>query len=204
MSDPVIVEIVIAAPVEAVWRALRDPAEIRNWFGWEYEGLEEEIRFIFLEASTADDDAHVLDGGSEGVIALEDRGDQTVVRVTRAAPAGSWDGVYDEVNEGWLTFFQQLRFYLERHPGQERRTLHVPAEGEEWFRTENQLGVVREDGSLVIRTPRARDRQRIRLNARSNRRTAWRPGSGESSSTTPRCRPPRRTVATRQRPAASV
>ena len=75
-----------------------------------------------------------------------------MVRVTRAAPAGSWDGVYDEVNEGWLTFFQQLRFYLERHPGKERRTLHVPAEGEEWFRTENQLGVVREDGSLVIRT----------------------------------------------------
>jgi hypothetical protein len=153
MSDPVIVEVVIAAPVETVWRALRDPAEIRNWFGWDYEGLEEEIRFIFLEASKADDDARVLDGGSEGVIALEDRGGETVVRVTRAAPAGSWEGVYDEVNEGWLTFFQQLRFYLERHPGRERRTVQIETGGEEWFRTEKQLGVVREDGSLVIRTP---------------------------------------------------
>lgn len=152
MSDPVIVEVVIAAPVETVWRALRDPAEIRRWFGWEYEGLEEEIRFIFAEASTADDDAHVLDGGPGGVIALEPRGDQTVVRVTRAAPAGSWDGIYDEVNEGWLTFFQQLRFYLERHPGQERRTVHVATGGEEWFRSEHQVGTVREDGSLVIRT----------------------------------------------------
>jgi hypothetical protein len=153
MSDPVIVEVVIAAPVETVWRALRDPAEIRNWFGWDYEGLEEEIRFIFLEASKADDDARVLDGGSEGVIALEDRGGETVVRMTRAAPAGSWEGVYDEVNEGWLTFFQQLRFYLERHPGRERRTVQIETGGEEWFRTEKQLGVVREDGSLVIRTP---------------------------------------------------
>ena len=126
------------------------------------------------------------------------------MRVTRAAPAGSWDGVYDEVNEGWLTFFQQLRFYLERHPGQERRTLHVEAGGEEWFRTENQLGQVRDDGALVIRTRERVIVSRVRLNARSNSRTACRPGSGESSSTMPSSRPRRRTVATRQRPAASV
>ena len=155
MSDPVIVEIEIAASADAVWRALRDPAEIRRWFGWEYDehgGLDEEIQVIFFQESTADDDARVLDGGPGGVIALEDRGDSTVVRVTRAAPAGSWDGVYDEVNEGWRTFLQQLRFYLERHPGQERRTEHVAIGGEEWFRTENQVGTVREDGSLVIRS----------------------------------------------------
>jgi uncharacterized protein YndB with AHSA1/START domain len=152
MSDPVIVEIEIAASVDTVWRALRDPAEIRRWFGWEYDGLEEEIRFIFLQAAKVDEDARVLDGGPSGVIALEERGDETVVRVTRAAPAGSWDGIYDEINEGWLTFFQQLRFYLERHPGQDRRTVHVETSGEEWFRSENQVGLVREDGALVIRT----------------------------------------------------
>jgi hypothetical protein len=153
MSDPVIVEVVVDAQLDIVWRALRDPAEIRNWFGWEYEGFDEEIQAIFFEYSKADDDAHVLDGGSEGVISLEARGDQTVVRVTRAAPAGSWEGVYDEVNEGWLTFFQQLRFYLERHPGRERRTTQIELGGEEFFRNENQVGIVREDGSLVIRTP---------------------------------------------------
>ena len=152
MSDPVIVEVVIAAPVETVWRALRDPAELRRWFGWEYEGLEEEIRFIFFEASNTDDDARVIDGGPSGAIAVEARGDQTVVRVTRPAPAGSWDGIYDEINEGWLTFFQQLRFYLERHAGQDRRTTHVPLEGDEWFRAENQIGTVRADGALVVRT----------------------------------------------------
>jgi hypothetical protein len=89
------------------------------------------------------------------VIALEDRGDTTVVRLTRAAPAGQdgWDGVYDEVNEGWLTFFQQLRFYLERHAGQDRRTEQVRTGGEEWFRSEHQVGHVRDDGALVIRSP---------------------------------------------------
>ena len=152
MSDPVIVEVEIAAPVDAVWRALRDPAEIRRWFGWEYEGLDVEIRFIFVQEAKADEEARTLDGGPSGTIALEDRVDQTVVRVTRAAPARSWDGIYDEINEGWMTFFQQLRFYMERHPGQERRTLHVEAGGEEWFRTENQIGQVRDDGALVIRT----------------------------------------------------
>jgi hypothetical protein len=204
MSDPVIVEIVIEAPVETVWRALRDRDEIRRWFGWETDELEEEIEFIFFQASKADDEAHVLDGGPGGAIALEGRGEETVVRVTRAAPAGSWDGVYDEINEGWLTFCQQLRFYLERNPGRDRRTLH---------------GAGRRRGVVQLRAPagrgarrrgagdphaRARDRQRVLLNALSNSRTAWRPGSGESSSTRPSVRPRRRTVAARQRPAASV
>ena len=150
MSDPVIVEVTIAAPVDTVWNALRDPAEIRRWFGWEYEGLEEEIQYIFVQAVKADDDRRVLDGGEGGTIALEARGDGTVVRVTRAAPT---EGGYDEVNEGWVTFLQQLRFYLERHPGQERSTIHVATSGEEWFSSENQRGEVREDGALVIRTP---------------------------------------------------
>jgi hypothetical protein len=152
MSDPVIVEIEIAASIDTVWAALRDRVEIKRWFGWDYDGLDDEIEFIFFQAPKADDDAHVLDGGPPGVIALEERGDRTVVRVTRAAPAGSWDGVYDEINEGWITFFQQLRFYLERHPGQDRRTVHVPGGGEEWFRSDNQVGEVRDDGALVIRT----------------------------------------------------
>ena len=93
-----------------------------------------------------------MTGGPGRTIALEAQGDRTVVRVTRAAPAGSWEGVYDEVNEGWLTFIQQLRFYLERNSGRERRTLHVPASGEQWYSAENQRGEVREDGALVIRT----------------------------------------------------
>jgi uncharacterized protein YndB with AHSA1/START domain len=142
------IEVVIAAPVDTVWRALRDPAEIRRWFGWEYEGLDEEIRYIFVEHSQADDEAHVLDGGEGGTIALEPQGEQTVVRVTRPTVSEG----YDEIDEGWITFLQQLRFYLERHSGQERRTEHIGLSGDEWFSSEHQHAVIREDGALVIRT----------------------------------------------------
>jgi hypothetical protein len=60
-------------------------------------------------------------------IRLEDRGRTTVVRVTRAAPAAgqTWDATYDEIDAGWLTFVQQLRLALERHPGEPRRTLRL-------------------------------------------------------------------------------
>jgi hypothetical protein len=149
MSDPVICEVVIAAPADAVWRALREPSEIRRWFGWDYDGLDAEIEYIFLGEAKADDAERVLDMGVGGMIALEHRGDATVARVTRAAGEG-----YDEVNEGWITFIQQLRFYLERHPGRDRRTelVETVEGGEEWFRSEHQVGHVREDGSLAIRT----------------------------------------------------
>jgi uncharacterized protein YndB with AHSA1/START domain len=148
MSDPVICEVVIAASADAVWRALREPSEIRRWFGWDYDGLDEEIEYIFQSQAKADDAARLLDFGEGGAIALEDRGDATAVRVTRAVADG-----YDEVNEGWITFVQQLRFYLERHRGRERRTVHIATGGDEWFSSEHQAGQVREDGSLVIRTP---------------------------------------------------
>ena len=148
MSDPVICEVVIAAPADTVWRALREPSEIRRWFGWDYDGLDEEVDLIFQREAKADDEQRVLDMGQGGVLSLEDGDGGTVVRVRRASAGG-----YDEINEGWITFVQQLRFYLERHPGKERRTDHVPTRGDAWFSTEHQAGHVRDDGALVIRTP---------------------------------------------------
>ena len=112
------------------------------------EELDVVIDYIFQSQAKADDVARLLDFGEGGAIAVEDRGDATAVRVTRAVADG-----YDEVNEGWITFVQQLRFYLERHRGRERRTVHIATGGDEWFSSEHQSGHVREDGSLVIRTP---------------------------------------------------
>jgi hypothetical protein len=126
-SEIVVVEVVVAAPASGVWRALRDPAELRRWFGWEYDGLEEEIDVIFGSGATASEEdlAVAAEGGDR--IGLEPRGERTVVRVTRGAPAAgaSWDEVYEEIDAGWLTFLQQLRFALERHPGEARRTLRL-------------------------------------------------------------------------------
>ena len=155
MSEPVLFEIVIAAPADTVWRAMRDRGEIGRWFGWDYEGFDGEIEFIFFGDLAVDDAAHTLDFGPMGRLALEDRGGATAVTFARATPDGkdSWDGIYDDVNEGWLSFIQQLRFMLERHAGRDRETVHVPLKGESWFESENQVGVIDDDGRLVIRTP---------------------------------------------------
>ena len=48
MEDHVLVEVTVPAPADAVWAALRDPQKIHQWFGWETEGLKDEIDFIFV------------------------------------------------------------------------------------------------------------------------------------------------------------
>lgn len=129
-SDRVLIEVVVAATVEDVWRALRDPAEVRRWFGWDYAGLEDEIELIFSSASASEADHTIQFGEWEGAsdrIVLEPRDAKTVVRVVRSAPTGAtgWEGIYNDVVEGWITFMQQLRFALERHHGEDRRTVYL-------------------------------------------------------------------------------
>jgi uncharacterized protein YndB with AHSA1/START domain len=172
MSDTnrVVVEVAIAVPVDAVWRALRDPAEVRRWFGWDNDGLDAEIEEIFIsEPSVSEPDRTIRwDSGHQLVLAAHGR-DQTLVRVT---------GAQDEIGDGWRIFVQQLRFALARHRGEDRRTVHLarpsdagaplPADvlalaavgsippgeryevtlatgdelaGEVWFRSERQVGL---------------------------------------------------------------
>ena len=52
MDKPFRVEVIVDAPRDAVWRALTEPEQIRHWFGWDYDGLEDEIRVIFVEHAT--------------------------------------------------------------------------------------------------------------------------------------------------------
>ncbi len=134
MTEPrtPIVEATIAAPFDVVWRALRDPAEIRRWHGWEYHGgggLAAEIDAIYgasVRASRSDGTIQL--DGIDHRFEVEARGDETtVVRVTKArAAAGE---TWDEIEQGWISFIQQLRFYLERHRGRDRRTLMLAATG---------------------------------------------------------------------------
>jgi len=129
MPDRVLVEILVAAPIETVWKALREPAEMCRWFGWNYPTMAQDIDMMFFQNTLVDEATHTIkdSGGMPDRFELEAQGAQTIVRVIRSAPAtdGTWQGIYDDVNEGWLTFFQQLRFLLERHPGAERRTVYL-------------------------------------------------------------------------------
>ena len=38
-------EITLPAPMDTVWTAFRDPAAIRRWFGWDYDGLDDAKRW---------------------------------------------------------------------------------------------------------------------------------------------------------------
>ena len=129
MPDRVLVEILVAAPIETVWKALRDPAEMYRWFGWNYPRLAEDIDMMFFQNTQAEEATHTIrdSGGMPDRFELEAQGAQTVVRVIRSAPVEdeSWQGFYDDVNEGWITFFQQLKYTLERHPGADRRTIFL-------------------------------------------------------------------------------
>ncbi|MCL3861773.1 hypothetical protein [Actinotalea sp. K2] len=125
-QDRVLIDLEIAARADVVWAALREPHLVRRWFGWDYDGLEDEIRLIFAEQAVVDERAATLTWPDGDRIVLDPRGeDVTALRVVRSDHAGTegFDGAYDAVDEGWITFVQQLRFALERHPDQERRTV---------------------------------------------------------------------------------
>jgi len=152
MQDHVLVEVTVPASADAVWAALRDPAKIKDWFGWDSEGLKDEIDFIFVTHAEADDEKRVVTFvGVNDRYEVVARGDTSVVRVVRSAPAGDWSDVFDGMIEGWISFTWQLVFAFARHPGQPRRTIFfsgppredrlarsllgldaAPAQGEPW------------------------------------------------------------------------
>lgn len=125
-QKPFVVEVSIDAPPDAVWRAVSDPAEIRRWFGWDYPGLEEEIKYIFVDHATQLPPQRIEFEGFQTLEVVPD-GSRTVVRVVCAGGLADarWDDIYDGMEEGWRTFFHQLKYYLERRPGQDRRTLYL-------------------------------------------------------------------------------
>ncbi|RCS21785.1 SRPBCC domain-containing protein [Phyllobacterium salinisoli] len=129
-SKQVLVEVTISAPVATVWRALREPMQLANWFGWDAPGLADEIDYIFHSHATVDEAAHTIqfepwEGVSDSFELIE-HGGATVLRVVRHGGLPiDWKDTYHDINEGWVTFVQQLRLLLDRHPGNKRRTIYL-------------------------------------------------------------------------------
>ncbi|MEU4834615.1 SRPBCC domain-containing protein [Streptosporangium sp. NPDC023615] len=126
-DEPFVVDVTIAAPVGEVWDALRDPALIRRWHGWHFDGLDEEIEVIYLKGAVESPGEYRLEIQGNDLFELTDLGDRTRLRLTRAPRGGDpeWDAYYDDISEGWVTFVHQLAFALGRHPGADRRTVFL-------------------------------------------------------------------------------
>src|SRR5687768_10972153 len=90
------IEVVIAAPRAVAWRALTDPDEINRWCGWDYEGIDAEIRQIFVDEVTATPPDRIARAWEQTIEVLAD-GARTVVRIGKAGPLAdaSWDDLYD-------------------------------------------------------------------------------------------------------------
>ena len=118
MDKPFHVEVTVDAPRDVVWRELTEPERIRHWFGWEYDGLEDEIKFIFVDhASPVPPDR--IEFGNDSTLDLVETGDgRTLIRIVKPGDLDSveWKDVYGGIEEGWITFFHQLRHRIARHP----------------------------------------------------------------------------------------
>lgn len=126
----VVVDITIATPIQTVWAALRDPKQIEQWFGWETPELDAEIKFIFVDHATGDEASGIVQfgewEGSSDAIELTTVAGGTRLRLVRSGGAPiDWTGVYEDITQGWINFFQQLRLALEQHPGENRRTIYL-------------------------------------------------------------------------------
>lgn len=122
-------EMLLPRPMDAVWLTFRDPELIKRWYGWEFDGLDEEIKALFVDGTVVDRDARTMHIGGH-LITFTPQDAQTHLRVARCNPPFAdatginWARDYDDIEEGLIGYLQQCRFALARHPQQRRRTVH--------------------------------------------------------------------------------
>jgi len=163
---PYAIEVSVLAGHDLVWEAVTQPAVLRQWFGWDYDGLDAEIQHIFVDEATLWAPERM--GWADGSF-LEVQGDDdtSVVRVAREGGAPADPDSYDAIEEGWRAFLVQLQFLLELRPKGRRRTLYLTGETTgrqalslvdgEWRRSGSRVAwTIDPDGFLVVvagRTP---------------------------------------------------
>lgn len=117
------VEVPVRAGRDLVWQAVTQPPVLHRWFGWDYDGLDNEIRQIFVDEATfiAPERMGWADGSYLEVTGDDDT---SVVRAVREGPASEAD-TFDAIEEGWKAFLVQLRFLIEHRPDGVRRTIYL-------------------------------------------------------------------------------
>ena len=145
-------EIVIDAPIEAVWKAISEGEELTRWFvdaatvtpgvggtisiswdgaemssgtieAWEpNRKLRKKLAPLKMGALKSDPAVPMIDEYT-----IERRDGKTVLRLVCSGipDAPEWDGFYNGTDTGWASFFRTLKHYLERHRGQPRTTIKV-------------------------------------------------------------------------------
>jgi hypothetical protein len=157
---PYSVEFDLPAGRDEVWDAVTQPAGLRQWFGWDYDGLDAEIQQIFVDEATllAPERMGWADGSYLEVVGGDDR---CVVRAVREGPVPDNPDQYDAIEEAWRAFLCQLRFLFEQRPKGERRTLYLTGEttgrqalslaGSPWEPVGRRVAwTVDDDGFLIV------------------------------------------------------
>lgn len=118
----------IPAPPERVWAALREPEQVAQWFGWDYPGLAEEIQTIFVHGADGVGLTWTLHLGLHDVrLTAEGEGTRLAVFHAPNPPAdqAALAEMLPEIDEGWIGFFEQLRFWLGEGPQGLRHAPHL-------------------------------------------------------------------------------
>ena len=145
-------EIVIDAPIEAVWKAIADGEELTRWFvaeasvepgvggtitiSWDGEEkssatieawepnrkLRKKLAPFDMGAAKQDSAVPMIDEYT-----IERRDGKTVLRLVCSGipDAPEWDGFYNGIDSGWGSFLRTLRHYLEHNRGKARTTVKV-------------------------------------------------------------------------------
>jgi hypothetical protein len=157
---PYDVEITVSAGRDETWETVTQPGVLHQWFGWDYDGIDAEIKQIFVDEATlwAPECMGWADGSSLEVTGDDDR---ARVRASRGGAGPATPERYDAIEEAWRAFLIQLRFLLERRPSGHRRTIYLTGEATgrqalalvdgEWQRFGPRVAwAVDGDGHLVV------------------------------------------------------
>lgn len=134
------------APSAIVWPHLREPELLRRWFGWHGPEFDDEIAGLSGAFSAVEREGQVVVIGDHRMVLHEvDAG--TELRISRTGESGEHDV---EIDEGWVTFLEQLRFVVTTQPAGARHTFMtsaapedgIPWEHEQWARSAHQRTVL--------------------------------------------------------------